>query len=76
LREAKVELGPERGAESAPVISRADVALPTAALSVLGTLENPKPRYKLECYPVVFVLGAAWISGWKKTQVHNATVIR
>jgi len=32
----------------------------------LGTLENPKPRYTLECYPVVFVLGAAWISGWKK----------
>ena len=48
------------------MISRDDVALPTAALSVLGTLENPKPRYKLECYPVVFVLGAAWISGWKK----------
>ncbi len=32
----------------------------------LGTMENPEPRYTLECYPVVFVLGAAWISGWKK----------
>jgi hypothetical protein len=32
----------------------------------LGSLENPEPRYTLECYPVVFVLGAAWMSGWKK----------
>ena len=32
----------------------------------LGTLENPEPRYTLECYPVVFVLGAAWLAGWKK----------
>jgi len=32
----------------------------------LGTLENPEPRYTLECYPVVFVLGAAWISGWRR----------
>ena len=26
----------------------------------LGTLENPEPRYTLECYPVVIVLAAAW----------------
>ncbi len=32
----------------------------------LSTMENPEPRYTLECYPVVFVLGAAWISGWRK----------
>jgi len=32
----------------------------------LGTLENPEPRYTLECYPVVLVLGAAWMSGWGK----------
>jgi 4-amino-4-deoxy-L-arabinose transferase-like glycosyltransferase len=31
--------------------------------ALLGTLENPEPRYTLECYPVVLVLGAAWISG-------------
>jgi len=31
----------------------------------LGTLENPEPRYTLECYPVVFVLAAAWLSQWK-----------
>jgi hypothetical protein len=24
----------------------------------LGTLENPEPRYTLECYPVVIVLAA------------------
>jgi 4-amino-4-deoxy-L-arabinose transferase-like glycosyltransferase len=32
----------------------------------LGSLENPEPRYTLECYPVVLVLGGAWMSGWKK----------
>jgi 4-amino-4-deoxy-L-arabinose transferase-like glycosyltransferase len=32
--------------------------------SFLGTMENPEPRYTLECYPVVFVLGAAWMSGF------------
>ena len=26
----------------------------------LGTLENPEPRYTLECYPVLIVLAAAW----------------
>jgi len=25
----------------------------------LGTLENPEPRYTLECYPAVIVLGSA-----------------
>jgi 4-amino-4-deoxy-L-arabinose transferase-like glycosyltransferase len=25
----------------------------------LGTLENPEPRYTLECYPLVIILGAA-----------------
>jgi hypothetical protein len=24
----------------------------------LGTLENPEPRYTLECYPVIIVLAA------------------
>ncbi len=31
----------------------------------LGTLENPEPRYTLECYPVVLVLAAAWMSRWR-----------
>ena len=31
--------------------------------SFLGTLENPEPRYTLECYPMVFVLAAGWLSG-------------
>ncbi len=31
----------------------------------LGTLENPEPRYTLECFPVVLLLGGAWLSGWK-----------
>jgi 4-amino-4-deoxy-L-arabinose transferase-like glycosyltransferase len=26
----------------------------------LSTLENPEPRYVLECYPAVFVFAAAW----------------
>jgi hypothetical protein len=25
----------------------------------LGTLENPEPRYTLECYPVIIILAAA-----------------
>ncbi|HEY1732588.1 MAG TPA: glycosyltransferase family 39 protein [Terriglobales bacterium] len=37
----------------------------------LGTLANPEPRYTLECYPVVFLLGGAWISGWKKNQLRQ-----
>ncbi len=37
----------------------------------LGSLENPEPRYTLECYPVVFVLGGAWISGWKRRAAAN-----
>lgn len=27
----------------------------------LGTLENPEPRYTLECYPIVVLLAAAWL---------------
>src|SRR5271166_6209288 len=42
----------------------------------LGTLENPEPRYTLECYPVVFVLGAGWISGWKRRAMRNNPVSR
>jgi 4-amino-4-deoxy-L-arabinose transferase-like glycosyltransferase len=29
----------------------------------LGTLENPEPRYTLECFPAVIVLAAATLSG-------------
>jgi len=32
----------------------------------LGTLANPEPRYTLECYPVVLLLGGAGISGRKR----------
>jgi len=28
----------------------------------LGTLENPEPRYTLECYPVIIVLASAWFA--------------
>jgi hypothetical protein len=28
----------------------------------LGTLENPEPRYTLECYPVVILLATALFS--------------
>jgi 4-amino-4-deoxy-L-arabinose transferase-like glycosyltransferase len=34
----------------------------------LGTIENPEPRYTLECYPVVLLLAGAWVSGWKRWQ--------
>jgi hypothetical protein len=32
----------------------------------LGTLENPEPRYTLECYPVVIVCAAAYLTNAKK----------
>ena len=32
----------------------------------LGTMENPEPRYTLECYPIVLLLAGAWISGWRR----------
>jgi hypothetical protein len=32
----------------------------------LGTMENPEPRYTLECFPVVLLLGGAWLSGIKR----------
>jgi 4-amino-4-deoxy-L-arabinose transferase-like glycosyltransferase len=35
----------------------------------LGTLENPEPRYTLECYPVVIVLAAALFGG--KSSFHH-----
>ncbi len=34
--------------------------------ALLGTLENPEPRYTLECFPVVLVLGGAWLSGIRR----------
>jgi len=33
----------------------------------LGTLENPEPRYTLECYPIVIVLTAALFRAGKQT---------
>jgi len=34
----------------------------------LGTLENPEPRYTLECYPVVILLAAAWFAGKRRSE--------
>jgi len=34
----------------------------------LGTMENPEPRYTLECFPIVLLLGGVWISGWSQKQ--------
>jgi hypothetical protein len=35
----------------------------------LGTLENPEPRYTLECYPVVILLvSAAIVTIWSPTK--------
>jgi 4-amino-4-deoxy-L-arabinose transferase-like glycosyltransferase len=32
----------------------------------LGTLENPEPRYTLECYPAVLAVGGGWIAALSK----------
>jgi hypothetical protein len=29
----------------------------------LGTLENPEPRYTLECYPAIVVLASSMLAG-------------
>jgi 4-amino-4-deoxy-L-arabinose transferase-like glycosyltransferase len=34
----------------------------------LGTLENPEPRYTLECYPVVIVVAAALFIGTERSR--------
>jgi 4-amino-4-deoxy-L-arabinose transferase-like glycosyltransferase len=34
----------------------------------LATLENPEPRYTLECYPVLIVLAAAGVQNWRRGQ--------
>jgi len=34
----------------------------------LSTLENPEPRYTLECYPVVIMLAAAYLQRWSREQ--------
>jgi hypothetical protein len=28
----------------------------------LGTVENPEPRYILECYPAILVLASSWLA--------------
>jgi hypothetical protein len=33
----------------------------------LGTLENPEPRYTLECYPAIIVLASALLAPAKPT---------
>jgi hypothetical protein len=33
----------------------------------LGTIENPEPRYTLECYPVLLVWAAAFLANeWER----------
>jgi hypothetical protein len=41
----------------------------------LGTMENPEPRYTLECYPVVIVLASSLLArcSWRKNQQHQST---
>jgi 4-amino-4-deoxy-L-arabinose transferase-like glycosyltransferase len=37
----------------------------------LGTIENPEPRYTMECYPIVIVLAAAALSSNKQSPLSN-----
>jgi 4-amino-4-deoxy-L-arabinose transferase-like glycosyltransferase len=37
----------------------------------LGTLENPEPRYTLECYPVIIVLAASFLAETKRKAILN-----
>jgi 4-amino-4-deoxy-L-arabinose transferase-like glycosyltransferase len=36
--------------------------------ALLATLENPEPRYSLECYPAVIVLAASFLAGTQNTK--------
>ena len=38
------------------------LAYPIARTLLLAGLSNPEPRYMLECYPIMFVIGAAGLS--------------
>ncbi len=38
----------------------------------LGTLENPEPRYTLECYPAIIVLASSWLAGRMRTNEMHA----
>jgi hypothetical protein len=40
----------------------------------LGTIENPEPRYTLECYPVIIVLAAAFIAGESERQTGSGKI--
>jgi hypothetical protein len=41
---------------------------------LLATLENPEPRYTLEAFAILFVLGAVWLGAWikEKTVPHSS----
>ncbi len=37
--------------------------------ALLWTIEAPEPRYTLECFPIVFVLGGIALAGWRRSTV-------
>lgn len=37
--------------------------------ALLWTIEAPEPRYTLECFPIVFVLGGLALAGWRRSTV-------
>jgi hypothetical protein len=41
----------------------------------LGTIENPEPRYTLECYPVVILLAAKVASDWRSRSEQAGKVL-
>ena len=58
--------GPPRNSPGIPSAIRWAGLLVTFVLlrsAFLGTLENPEPRYTLECYPVIIVLASAFVAG-------------
>jgi hypothetical protein len=52
------------GALRWPRMAGAMVALIILRSLLLATLEAPEPRYTLECFPVVMVLGACYLTTW------------
>lgn len=48
------------------------VAFVALRSAFLGTLENPEPRYTLECYPIVILFAATLASDWRSRSAQAA----
>ncbi len=55
------------GATRRPPLLGVFAALVLLRCALLWTIEAPEPRYTLECFPIVFVLGGIALAGWRRS---------